>query len=255
MKERIGSAKIEKGPTSPGRIAMDQSERRALEFLKAEGFQNIEYEPDGNVPPDFLVDGHIAVEVRRLNQNVSTEDGFKGLEEDEIPLLNSINKLLHSLGPPGDGGSWFVWVTFKRPLLDWARLKLQIRSSLEAFHPATSGPERDIKVTDHLKLRLRRAGDRHEDRFLLGGAGDLDAGGWVVPEVARNLNLCIAEKWSKIAPVRSRYPKWWLLLLDRISYGSPHVLKDGLMEVGIDRAGWDRIVLIDPTNPKRHYEV
>ena len=44
---------------------MDRSEQVAMKHLLFCGFSTVVYEPDGNVPPDFLVDGSIAVEVRR----------------------------------------------------------------------------------------------------------------------------------------------------------------------------------------------
>jgi len=49
-----------------GRLAlMDSSERIVYEYLSSQGFSDVAYEPDGNVPPDFLLNGRIAVEVRR----------------------------------------------------------------------------------------------------------------------------------------------------------------------------------------------
>jgi hypothetical protein len=55
---------------------MDDSEKLANDYLSRLGFQDIVYEPDNKNPPDFLADGRIAVEVRRLNQNEVTESGF-----------------------------------------------------------------------------------------------------------------------------------------------------------------------------------
>ncbi len=52
---------------------MDQSESHARDYLEHLGLGRVVYQPDGNVPPDFLVDGRIAVEVRRLNENELTE--------------------------------------------------------------------------------------------------------------------------------------------------------------------------------------
>jgi hypothetical protein len=60
---------------------MDQSEQLAKQYLCALGFESIVYEPDGNIPPDFLADDRVAVEVRRLNQNEMIESGNRGLEE------------------------------------------------------------------------------------------------------------------------------------------------------------------------------
>jgi len=57
-------------------------ERIAFEHLRQRGVdaQDIEFEPDGNVTPDFLVRGEVAVEVRRLNQHGQTPDGPRGVQ-------------------------------------------------------------------------------------------------------------------------------------------------------------------------------
>jgi hypothetical protein len=65
---------------------MDPSERCAANFLAQRGYKNVVYEPDGNVPPDFLVDGYLAVEIRRLNQNFDFGTRIEGLEQASIPL-------------------------------------------------------------------------------------------------------------------------------------------------------------------------
>jgi hypothetical protein len=48
---------------------MKSEERIAENYLTSLGFENVVFEPDGNIPPDFFVDDRIAVEVRRLNQH------------------------------------------------------------------------------------------------------------------------------------------------------------------------------------------
>lgn len=107
------------GDASP----MDDSEKTAKKYLEYLGFEGIVYEPDGNVPPDFLVNGRIAIEVRRLNQNEGNGSGFRGLEEIAIPLQMKIGKLLASLGPPKSGSSWFVHYTVRRPVPAWGVLR------------------------------------------------------------------------------------------------------------------------------------
>ncbi len=71
---------------------MDDSERTILEYLQNQDLGDVVYEPDGNVPPDFLVNGRIAVEVRRLNENVETDEGHRGLEEIAKPLNVLVRK-------------------------------------------------------------------------------------------------------------------------------------------------------------------
>ena len=75
---------------------MDDSEKLVEEFLIDRGFSNVIYEPDGKVPPDFLVNGRIAVEVRRLNQNEEMDEGYRGLEEVAIPLKVALRKIASS---------------------------------------------------------------------------------------------------------------------------------------------------------------
>ena len=84
---------------------MDESEKLANEYLASLGFKNVIFEPDGNVPPDFLANGRIAFEVRRLNQNELSETGFRGLEEIAIPLQMTIRKLLLSMGHQAEGAA------------------------------------------------------------------------------------------------------------------------------------------------------
>jgi hypothetical protein len=78
---------------------MNESEKSVYEYLTSQGLGTVVYEPDGNVPPDFLVDGRIAVEVRRLNQNEETTEGHRGLEEISKPLHALVRKALAAMGP------------------------------------------------------------------------------------------------------------------------------------------------------------
>ena len=73
-----------------------KSEQWAYEYLVDRGFADLIYEPDGNVPPDFLIDGYIAVEARRLNQNEESTGGYRGLEEVWQPLDKLVQKVVAS---------------------------------------------------------------------------------------------------------------------------------------------------------------
>jgi hypothetical protein len=98
---------------------MDPTEKFFADHLSHRGYTNVVHEPDGKVPPDFLVNGVIAIEVRRLNQNYFDGTDTKGLEEVAITLWKRIEQLASSLGPPVDGESWFVDLSFTRPVESW----------------------------------------------------------------------------------------------------------------------------------------
>lgn len=76
---------------------MDASEKLVESYLKGI-FTDVRYEPDGNVPPDFLADSRVAVEVRRLNQNHDDGSGKgpRGLEETAIPIWRRVRVCLES---------------------------------------------------------------------------------------------------------------------------------------------------------------
>jgi hypothetical protein len=228
---------------------MDQCETWVREYLMFRGHQNIIYEPDGNVPPDFLVDGRIAIEVRRLNQHHEDDSGeLDALETLAIPRQERLRRLLDSFGEPSEGGaSWYVYYRFQRPQLtkDWETV---LHSQLSAFlSAAIQEPDRVIQVDKHFRLRLTRRREPGQCIFILAGHSDFNAGGWVIPELEKNLKLCIEEKTLKIGPYRSKYPEWWLVLVDFIVGGA----REPVQIIH----GWDKVIIVHPSNYAGAYNV
>jgi hypothetical protein len=198
---------------------MDDSERTIFEYLQNQDLGPVVYEPDGNVPPDFLVNGRIAVEVRRLNENVETSTGHRGLEEISKPLNALVRKALATLGPPVSGTSWFVSYTYSRPLPAWRELDALLRRALDHVRDQSNLQGHEIRVANRMRLHFTRASKVHPHLFILGGFADHDSGGFVVAELAQNLRVCIDEKSAKVSKVKHRYTEWWLAFEDRIGHG------------------------------------
>jgi len=235
---------------------MDNSEQLAAAYLRSLGFSDIAYEPDGNVPPDFLVNGRIAVEVRRLNQNVKSRTGdTEGIEEAFVPIWQAMYNYLPTLGPNAQSESWFVSIDVRRPLASWSKLKPLVRNALLQFMKSPNRQALSIQITQNLKLRLMPAGSPASSFFLLGGGIDLDAGGFVMAQVLQNLTIVIAEKEKKIAPYRYKYSEWWLVLSDHIGRGLDAEDRLQFKQLPTLAHSWDKIVLIDPSNPSRAFEV
>lgn len=233
---------------------MDNSEKLVAAYLAHVGHVDVVYEPDGNQPPDFLVDGRIAVEVRRLNQNKESETGTRGLEEDAFPLSQSVRKVLASMGPPTDAGSWFVTYSFQRPLPPWTEFERKLREALTdlvargVHHGAT------LTVSPGFSIRIYRAGEVHSTLFVFGGWIDNDTGGFVIGQIARNLTICVAEKTRKVARVRSKYPEWWLAVVDLIGWGTLDPSEqDQLRAVFEVKDPWDKIIIVSPHDPTRGF--
>lgn len=233
---------------------MDAAEALTEKFLQHRNFTSIVYEPDGNVPPDFLVEGNIAIEVRRLIQHEDSTGRDRGITETAIPLLAKLQALLASLGAPNAGKSWFVAVRFSRPLEDWRTLRPRLHAWLEAFKNGsqTEGAARDFG--DGFTVQVALAAAPHAQLFLLGIFTDFDSGGWLLAELQRNLDICIAEKTRKIAGVRLKYPTWWLVFVDHIGLALDEFDRVQFREVVSLVHTWDKVILLNPGDPTHWFE-
>ncbi|MFZ3115077.1 MAG: hypothetical protein WA133_03795 [Syntrophales bacterium] len=233
---------------------MDRSEQVVFEYLSHSGFRDVVYEPDGNVPPDFLIDGRIAVEVRRLNQNEETPNGHRGLEKVAIPLMARVKALLKTLGP-SDGESWYVMYRLRRPLPPWDQLAAALRSDLAAFRNNPDRCRATRTVSPKFSVTLIKAGMPYPDFFVPGGFADSDSGGFVLAELSRNIRICVTEKTRKVACVRAKYPEWWLVLVDRIGYGIDERDHEEVRQLFQFEHSWDKIVLVNPLDATQGYEL
>jgi hypothetical protein len=237
---------------------MNATERIAENYLQHVGHELVEFEPDGNVTPDFLLNKRIAVEVRRLNQNHEDDSGnTRGLEETAIPLVQKFERLLKSLGPSTNGETWFAAIDFSRPMESWSTLRPKLEAVLSEFRLDASRKQRTVQVSESVELDLIRASKDHGCTFILGGYSDGDSGGWVMSEVESNLRICIADKEKKVAMHRHKYPEWWLLLVDYIDYGMEEedriVFRESVMPN--IKHSFDKIIFVNPLDYRDGFEV
>lgn len=226
---------------------MKHEEELAKCYLHSLGFSDVVHEPDGNIPPDFLVNKRIAVEVRRLNQNTITESGnIEGLESLQFDLMDTIKGVLASFGSAKNGKSWLVGFRFNRPLPKIAEIKREVQAFLTAFHSGQT-EDREFLIADRLTINLAPAPADWPDYFNFYGYADHDANGWHLQKLRENIEVCVQEKTAKIAKVRAKYPEWWLVLIDQIGHGCRESI-----EISHD---WDKVILVNPLYPKSGYEL
>ena len=235
-------------------INMDDSEILVERYLRQLGLGDVVYEPDGNIPPDFVVGEKIAVEVRRLNQNHVSGGRREGLENAAVPLWKNIREHLSTFGAPKHGKSWLIFYSFGRPVSSWKVIRKKINDALEPFvlDPNAEAIDRDLE--DGFRLTVRSIPPR-SSLFVLLGSSDQESGGWLLDELDRNLKIVIQEKTGKIAPYRAKYPIWWLIMPDHIAYGMDDydlsLFRDQITVVH----SFDKIVLLDPRNHLRAVEI
>lgn len=230
---------------------MDSCEALARDHLLGRGYRDVVYEPDGKVPPDFVLDGRIAVEVRRLNQNERHPTRAIGLNVVAGPLLARIQSLCHEHGA-ANGASWWVTVRFRRPVPPRDRLLAETRTFLDGVRSRRSSRQ---AVIDTVELRAIPRPDQRGKTFELGVVVDEDSHGPVFGELERNLRLVIHEKSLKIGPVRSRYPEWWLVLVDHVAHGLSREDQAEFRRTMHIAQDWDRIVVMNPLDPLDYFEL
>ena len=237
---------------------MKNSDKWAHEYLTSRGFAEVVYEPDGNVPPDFLIDGRIAVEARRFNQHDRAPNRPRGLEVLSKPVVTTVRRAIKSMGPPlrSAPSSWFVQYTIKRPVPPRKELTRLVTAALGSFRDQPHHQPVMLRVSPAITLTLHRASSVHPTFFVLGAWSDRDHEIFTMAAAIRNIQICIAEKTRKAAPYRRKYPEWWLVLEDHISFdgfnASERVRLRELAEIDSD---WDKIILVNPNNRAIGFEL
>lgn len=235
---------------------MDETEAQVAKLLVHLGHKSVVFEPDGNVPPDFLVDERVAVEARRLNQHFSHAGTVQGLESIRIAMRKNVERLTQTLGPPPTGEtSWYYSVDFQRPIEPWRTLMPKIERTFRSFMSQPNRKATTLYAANNVKIDLIRSDSVSETFFVMAGQNDFDSGGWLLAELEQNLRHCVAEKTMKSAPYRSRYPGWWLIFVDQITYGLDKADLQMFREQTPIEHDWQRIILVDPHDYTRWFEL
>ena len=91
--------------------------------------------------------------------------------------------------------------------------------------------------------------------YVPAGYTDGESGGFLIAEIETNLRFCIDEKTRKIASFKSNYPEWWLVLPDLIGYGLDEFDQSSFRgQVSITHE-WDKVILLDPQDHTRAFEI
>jgi hypothetical protein len=185
-----------------------------------------------------------------------TGGAVRRLEQIQMSLAEKVPLLLMEFGASVEGESWFVSLSFKRPLPPWRRVRMRLREGLKAFSQGRLRVSSRIPVEPNLTIHFDRARSVHDDFFVFGGYSDHDEGGWVLSELERNIAICLREKSTKTSLLRAKYPEWWLVLIDHISY----TRIDGTDLTQLRKrlpglADWDRVLLVNPLDPTQSVQI
>jgi len=226
---------------------MNQDEKIAYDYLVHENYSSIVYEPDGNIPPDFLVNNKIAIEVRRLNQHKLVNGVYKPIEELGFKLIPRIAKTLKELETNDFESSILVTVYYQRPLKVNTKLLNKLKTEIKNKLPLTT-KEIKIDIDYNLQLKLYQSKLKFSSSISIGAIHDLDGGGFVVSNIYDNLKLILKEKKRKTLPYHEKYKTWWLILIDYIGYNLDKVDIQQLNSAPRLKTIFNKVLLLSPIN-------
>ena len=227
----------------------NREEKLVIDNLTYQGYEDILFEPDGNVPPDILVDNNIAIEVRRLNQNQKTENGFKGLEQDEFSVHGILRRIMKEVSDENYEKSFFVCYYFNRPIPSKKEIKKFAKEVLEN-HKSSIDEHRKYEYNEYFRIRVFPSEIKLDQQYQYGMSSDRDSGGFIVSLIYENLKLIIAEKEEKTKNYRNKYSEWWLAVVDTIGYGLSDLDLNQFYELPKIENQFDRLLLVSAIDHK-----
>ncbi|MBA7605274.1 hypothetical protein ES703_12404 [subsurface metagenome] len=190
------------------RFDMNREEKITEKYLKSLGYKDVVFEPDGNIPPNFLIEDRIAVEVRRLNQHFFTEDELRALEEGRIPLFKLLKSSFSEFDAQYKGSSYWVSIRFGRPIECAKTVRKAISKSLTDFLGNLAPLPCKVNVIEGMYFHIYPSKPVEGRVFRFAGGTDRERGGFVLSEFKRNFDHCMKEKSEKINDQHAKYNSW-----------------------------------------------
>jgi hypothetical protein len=206
--------------------------------------------PRGNIPPDFRLNKIVAVEVRRLNQNIFKGKKPKGLEQEQIKLYRVLSKVFREFNCSIPTDNYWIHLDFKRPIRKISNIESAARSGLLSFIKSKPPTPFKIILSRNVSIIVFKAKRKSPKVFDVGMQSDWDSGGWVSSLYVENINHCIAEKTKKIQAYKSKYCEWWLVLVDFLLGGIGEPEKTFVIQHINKNMDWKKVIVIHPETIK-----
>ena len=245
----------------------NEDECRAKRWLESQGHTDI-YRPCTE-PPDFVVEGCYAVEVRRLNWMTDRDGKSEGIENSEKPLEDAVKAVLEQYSQAPGGYTVLVDCNypFDPPIPPKEVTRREVKEAVDKFMEEM---RRDLEsrrcpLRSRISLACGMTLLFWPVRLPGPGGFELDdvevataSRGWMLADTTDNIARCIQKKTRQVvAACRvNDYREWWLVLVDHI-----HVVS--LREAYLNKVRgalpprdlWSRIIVVSPENPEWFFEL
>lgn len=226
---------------------------RAKKYLQTLKYSQVEYEPLGNVTPDFLLDKKVAVEVRRINRNHIDGSNLVSIENLEIPLVKNIKKLINSFSSNPHISSAYVSITFTKALnIQHQKSIIRKVKKILKKHTHYISESKTYKIGKYLDITFTPTDKKTPIYIYTGCNGDSL---WLVHEIHKNIQAVIDEKDEKIEKNFAYYDEWWLLLVDSILYGFDDEDFKELEKIKLEKRKFTKVIILSPKGEFKTFEL
>jgi type II secretory pathway component GspD/PulD (secretin) len=222
----------------------NKDEIRAQHYLQTLKQTNLQYEPLGNVTPDFLMDNTIAIEVRRLNRNFINSKHKINIENVDISVIKNIKKTIEKFTHKYYKNSAYISISLIKSIDIEKRINI-IRRVKKILKKHTNHISRNIsyKIGDYLKLTFIPTDKRASIYSYSGCNNDFF---WILHQLKKSIQLVIDEKDKKVTKNFHFYNEWWLILVDSITYSLDNEDFEKLKNIQIDKRKFHKVIILSP---------
>ena len=220
----------------------NKDERRAKQYLQTLNYLKVEYEPLGNVTPDFLINNKTAVEVRRLNRNFINSKKKLNIENIEISVIKKIKKLLENFKQTPHSNSSYISLTLSKPIDNEKKINLirRVKKILKK-HTSHISKNRSYKIGDSIKITFTPT-DKKSNIYVYSGCNNDFF--WIIHELQKTIQSAIDEKSKKIEKNFKLYNEWWLILVDSIVHGLDSKDFKKLQNIQLNKQNFSKVIIL-----------
>lgn len=222
----------------------NRDEHLASILFSSQGY-TVLAEPNGNTPPDLLLNGEIAVEVTRLNTITNISGIEKPISDSGSSIIAKLKKAINTC-KNSQSKKYSVYATIERPFGNIKCATQKIKAELLKIEKhGLSKHHQKIQISKSIQISVVEQYEPNGQGFLLTGITDLDAANNSDDSLLKSINHCLHSKKEKVKTYLNSYKEWWLVLSDTITYNSIDEYKD-FLEKNVSKHPFSRIVFINP---------
>lgn len=200
--------------------------------------------------PDFSINDKIGVECTRLVHRIEKDGAVYNLDELEPRIIQSLAGSFKRLQFGSLTASFFVCLDFDIEI-ELRGAKKLLKNYLFDLTKSNGIIPHRCELSSHLEIELLRSSKVLESPFVLGAMNTRDGGGWVLEQLSHQTRDAIRRKTDHVRKSNHKFEEWWLAVSGSVAVGVSESYAEFITEELRHVEIWDKVLLIDPHEPKR----